>query len=440
MLEKFLTNINNHLLFNKDDFLLVAVSGGVDSVVLADLIHAIHSKWAIAHCNFSLRGKQADEDEHFVLELSKKYSVQCFTVQFATAKYAEKHGLSIQIAARQLRYAWFKELMKTHGFRYLLTAHHLDDAIETILLNLTRGTGIKGLAGIPMKQNYIIRPLVNFTKDEILNYAHAKKLAYKEDISNTQDNYQRNFIRLHVVPLLKKLQPQWHSVFQHNIQHVNEGIKFIEDNIFTTLNPLIKEEKDTIKISIEPLYRLPHLHFILHQYLSKFGFTPEQIKDIAHSPKTVGKHYYSASYMLVFDRNEIIIAPRMNTPQEYIAHNLLELNLYSNKLNFQILQNHPYLNVKEERTVYLNNDKLTFPVKLRHRKDGDKFQLLGTNYTKKLSDILIDKKVSLWMKDRILLLTTMNDEVLWISHLNLINERYKVTHTTKTILKISIRE
>lgn len=440
MLEKFLTNVNNNLLFNKEDFLLLAISGGVDSVVLADLLHTHQFNWAMAHCNFSLRSKDADEDEQFVLELSKKYSVKCFSIKFDTLQYAEKHGLSIQIAARELRYKWFNELMKTHSFNYLLTAHHLDDNIETVLLNQIRGTSIKGLAGIPLKQNNIVRPLLNFTKEEILNYAHTRNLKYREDISNTKDKYQRNFIRLNIIPLIKQLQPQLYSVFQNNIQNFNESKKFTDDMICSVINPLIMSEKDSIKISLEKLYNLPHLHFVLQHYLSQFGFNSEQIKDIAHSKKSVGKRYNSSDCVLVFDREYMIIAKHYKLRQEYIAHNLQELNLYSNKFYFEIINNDKHINLKEKKISYINADSLQFPLKLRHRKDGDRFQLLGTNYEKKLSDIFIDKKVPLLMKDKIVLLTTTNDEVLWISYLNLINEKYKVTNDTKTILKIITSE
>ncbi len=272
MLQDFLTNINNNLLFNKDDFLLVAVSGGVDSVVLVDLLHQHKFKWAMAHCNFSLRENDSDEDEKFIFQLSKKYAVRCFSVKFDTHHYAIQHGLSVQMAARDLRYKWLMEIMKTHSFQYLLTAHHLDDNIETLLLNQIRGTGIKGMTGIPEKQNVIVRPLLRFTKESILNYAHSKQLQYREDLSNQKDNYRRNFIRLNVIPLLKKIQPQLHSVFQNNINKFNQTKKYLDRSVAESLNPVIIKEKDLIKIKKENLADISDLHFVLQNFLSDFNF------------------------------------------------------------------------------------------------------------------------------------------------------------------------
>ncbi len=445
MLQEFFTNINNNSLFNKNDLLLVAISGGIDSVVLADLLNKHHFKWTIAHCNFSLRGKDSDDDEKFVLSLSSKYSVQCFSIKWNTLEYAQKYGLSIQMAARNLRYQWFEELMKIYSFDYLLTAHHMDDNIETILLNQIRSTGIRGLAGIPIKQNKIVRPLLYFTKEKILDYAHKNQLKYREDSSNQEDKYQRNYIRHHIIPHLKKLQPQLYSVFQNNIHHLNKASKFINDTVNSLMSSIVSKENDFIKIHKDKLYHIPHLHFVLQYYLSQFNFNPEQITDIANSfsNKLSGKCYYSLTHILLFDREYIFIATQNNqnnNNKEYIAHNLTELNLYSDKIYFEIIINNQNINLKDKKAFYVSIDNISFPLKLRHKRDGDRFQLLGTNYEKKISDILIDKKVPFIVKDKIILLTTTHDEVLWISHLNLINEKHKIISNTHKILKITTCE
>ncbi|HPQ08726.1 MAG TPA: tRNA lysidine(34) synthetase TilS [Bacteroidia bacterium] len=445
MFQEFLTNIKNNSLFSKKDFLLLAVSGGVDSVVLAHLLHLNQFKFAIAHCNFSLRGNDSDEDEKFVQKLAHQYKVPCFTIKFNTQQYALEKKLSIQIAARELRYQWFSELLSQFNFNYLLTAHHLDDSIETTFLNLIRGTGIKGITGIPQKTNKIVRPLLQFTKNEILQYARTNNLEFREDISNLKDDYQRNYLRLKIIPQFKELQPNIYSVFQNNFQHFNEAQKFIDENLSSILNTLIIKEKESIQISKNKLLQIPNLHFVLFQYLSKFDFNDDQIHSIlnhlnAHSQS--GKEFYSKTHRLIIDRENIFIT-KLNSQKiysEYIAHTLDELNLFTTKFHFELIPSSKEIDLKDKTANYINADKLTFPLIIRHKKDGDVFQLLGTNYQRKLSDIFIDKKMPLFKKEKCLLLCNSNEDIVWISELKLINEKYKISHTTKSVLKISYCE
>lgn len=448
MLESFFANINKNSLFGKKDFLLLAISGGVDSVVLADLLYQCKFPFAMAHCNFALRGKEADKDEQFILELSQKYSVPFYSIKFDTNKYAKRHGLSIQIAARQLRYNWFRELMKIHKFSYLLTAHHLDDVIETIFLNQLRGTGINGLTGIPLKSHSIVRPLLPFTKQEILQYAKDNHLSYREDCSNQEDKYQRNYLRHYIIPEFQKLQPQLHSVIQKNIQNLEEARIFIHQQVNQILQSAKKEEKGFFKLDLKQLKSTTHLHFVLHHYLSQFKFNESQIEDIVQhlnqSSFQAGKQFFSDSHTLLLDRDYLFIFQNnlKITPYKhnYIAKNIFELQLYSNQFHFDIIENNHILPIKSLSTTYLNADLLKFPLILRQRKNGDIFQLLGTFYIKKLSDILIDKKVPLFLKDKIILLCNSNGDIVWIGHLNLVNEKYKVTPNTRNILKITTCE
>lgn len=448
MLNKFLTNISNNLLFNKNDFLLVAVSGGVDSVVLTDLLHQAGYSFAIAHCNFSLRGKESDDDEAFVVNLSKKYQCLCFTIRFDTMTFAQRHSLSIQMAARELRYQWLNEILKMYQMKYLLTAHHLNDSIENILLHQLKGTGIKGLTGIPQKQNNIVRPLLSFTKDEILQYAREHQLSYREDSSNLSDKYQRNYIRLNVIPYLQQLQPQLLKVFEKNIQHFAEAQNFIDTNIQNILKDVIQTDEDIIKLNRFQLKNIilshPQGHFILFEYLYQFDFNDSQVKDILKhlSDNKVGLQFHSKTFSLYFDRNDIVILPCKSEifHTEYIAHNIDELNLYNNKYSFEIIENSIDVNLKEKNIYYINADALAFPLKIRKWKNGDKFMLLGTDYSKKISDIFVDKKVPLYLKNKIDLLCNDNGDIFWISNLGLIHQKYRVESNTKKILKIVVNE
>jgi len=447
MFNYFFANINKNLLFEKNDFLLLAISGGVDSVVLADLLHKGNFKWAMAHCNFSLRGKDADEDEAFVHQLAQKYNVQCYSIKFDTQKYAENKGLSIQMAARELRYQWFQELINIYSFNYLLTAHHLDDSIETIFINLLRGTGLNGLLGIEPKSNHIVRPLLPFTKEQIIQYAQQHQLPYREDASNNEDKYQRNYLRHNILPKLKTIQPQLYSVFQNTISHLNETHNYIHYHISKDLENCIQQNDFTISLNIHQLLQIPNLQFILKEYLRPFGFHHSQITSIIQHlslSTTSGKYFESEKYVLLLDRKFIYIYLKEKlqslNKSEYIAHDSDELNLFSHQYKFEFIDNKDTINYDLKNVSYLSAENIEFPLILRHRRDGDKFQLLGTSYQKKVSDIFIDKKVPLILKDAIWFLCNKKGDIMWISHLNLVNEKYKVTQQSQRILKISTSE
>ncbi|MCX7728323.1 MAG: tRNA lysidine(34) synthetase TilS, partial [Bacteroidia bacterium] len=388
--------------------MLVAVSGGVDSVVLIHLLYKAGYNFAIAHCNFSLRLEDADADEKLVLQLSEQYNAKCFTIQFDTLKYARKRNLSVQMAARELRYKWFEELMQIFQFDYLLTAHHLNDRIETLLLNQIRGTGIKGLKSITEKQNRIVRPLLPFTKEEILQYAKENELVFREDVSNYSDKYQRNYIRLNVLPALKGLQPNLEKVFLNNIQNFSEAEAVIDSYVRQVFNSSVIYESDGIRVKYNELQQSKHIHLVFHYLLSSYGFNDSQIKDIVgqlNHPSS-GKKFYSPSHVLIFDRQDIFIVPvsHHSVHHEYIAHDILTLNLFSNQYSFELIQRDAIINLHEKNKYFIDADKLEFPVKLRYWKLGDRFNMMGTSYYKKLSDIFIDKKVPIHRKQRILLL------------------------------------
>lgn len=445
LLQNFLTNINKNLLFDKEDFLLVAVSGGIDSVVLTHLLHEAKFRFAIVHANFSLREKDADEDEQFVLQLAKKYHAPCFCKKWDTLKYAKDNNLSVQMAARILRYNWFDELMKMHAFDYLLTAHHADDNIETILLNQLRSTGIKGLKGIPLKSGRVVRPLLPFTKTDILDYANTTQLKFREDISNYSDKYQRNFLRLHIIPLMKQLQPSLNKIFQNNIENFSVAESVTSEYAEIALAKCVEYDKEVIRINKENILLEKHFHFVLHYLLSKYQFNDEQISDIAvqfFKKNSSGKKFYSSTHTLMFDRKYVFLIST-KTPvhhQEYIANNILSLNLYSGQYHFEQVKCPELIEITDKKCFYIETAQLKFPLKIRHWKYGDTFMLLGTNHSKKLSDIFIDKKVPLYMKNKIILLCNADDEIIWISHLGLINNRYKITQHTRFALKISVCE
>jgi len=443
MLDKFLTNIRNNLLFRQNDFLLLALSGGVDSVVLADLLHRGGFHFAVAHCNFSLRGKDADGDEQFVLRLAEKYKVRCFTKKMDTLQYAKDKGVSVQMAARELRYQWFEQLIGMYGFDYLLTAHHLDDNIETILLHQIRGTGIQGMRGIAGKKNFLVRPMLIFTKEEIVRYAVEHQLFYREDISNCSDKYMRNYVRLNIVPLIRNIQPNVYAIFQKNVRHFSEAEELVNTYVERVLQEAMRSENGVFKIKKSVLIQEKHLHFVLHHFLSEFHFSDEQITEIMkHCYQRVsGKKFYSKTHVLIFDREDIYLLARDKTKfhDEYVANNLEELNLFSEKYQFDVMKMEGDIHLKDGKNVYLHFDDIAFPLKLRHWRYGDKFRLMGTSYNKKLSDIFTDKKVPLHLKDEIWLMCNSKDEIIWVGDLNLVNDAYKVRDNTKYVLKISVR-
>ncbi|MCU0444272.1 MAG: tRNA lysidine(34) synthetase TilS [Microscillaceae bacterium] len=441
MLNQFLDFIAENQLFLPNQRILLAVSGGVDSMVMLDLFAQSPFQFAVAHCNFGLRGADADGDEAFVKQTTEKHKVLYFSKLFDTKEYAESQGISTQMAARDLRYAWFNELLTKEKFDFLATAHHQNDNLETILLNLLRGTGIAGLRGILPKQGKIVRPLLAATRQEIREYATQTQMQWREDYSNWENKYRRNQLRNEIIPTLKKINPN----LDYSIQQTAERMRAIE-NIFKkqvekTREKVINSSESVIYIQIEPLKKITEGLIQLAEILKTYGFHYQQTKEIwASLDKESGKVFESANYQLVKDRHQLVITaqnrPHTENSVWHIAPDQTELStdFFRLKIN-QLLDLQGFTIPKQAEVACLDGEKLVFPLQVRAWQAGDYFYPLGMNQRKKISDFLIDLKIPLNLKKQVFVLTSQ-DDIVWVIGYR-IDNRFKFTEKTHKVLIIN---
>ena len=440
VLKQFEVNIHKNTLFHKADKLLVAFSGGVDSVVLAHLLHKAGYHFELAHCNFQLRGNEANNDTVFCETYAKALQVKLHVQYFDTKKYAAEHKLSIQMAARELRYNWFKALIQEFNFASVLTAHHANDNAETLLVNLVRGTGIKGLQGIPEKQNGIIRPLLFATKDDIRAYALKHALHYREDSSNQEVKYTRNFIRLEVVPKLKTLNPALEETIYTSVQFFKQSAEIVKAFADLKFKEICKEEHQQLFIDIKLLLNEAQKETLLFEWLYSKDFKHNQIQQLTEvliSGKQSGKQFSSASHQLVVDRKYIIVKALSadKTEAHYRITSLSDTAHLPVKLQFEEVTHASFSTDKNEITIpYTDN---IFPLTLRKWKQGDKFKPFGMDGFKKLSDFFKDQKLSLFEKEAVWILEN-KEHIIWIVGYRMDN-RCKIDDKAKKLMKISIR-
>lgn len=413
----------------------------MDSVVLADLLHKSGYKFSIAHCNFQLRGMEAKSDSKFCENFAKSIDADCHLINFETTDYAKKHKLSIQMAARELRYNWFKELCDKHDYSHVLTAHHANDNIETILVNLIRGTGIKGLKGIEAKQRNIVRPLLFATKEMILEYAEKEHLAHQEDSSNREVKYKRNFIRHQVIPELKKLNPALEQTLTTSIHYFKQSSEIVEQFANLKFKEICKEENQQLKIDITLILKEPQKETLLFEWLHDKGFKASQIDQLTESlnaEQPVGKTFSSSTHQLVVDRKYIIVQENQNIDQqkEYIISSIDYTSHLPIPLAFEITDDVSIPSSQNEIKIpYTEN---LFPLTLRKWKQGDKFQPLGMKGSKKLSDFFKDQKFSLFDKENTWILAN-KEYIIWVVGYRM-DERCRILEGTKKILRISINQ
>lgn len=430
-------HITKNLPFLRDKKLLIAISGGLDSVVLAHVFHELQYAIGLAHCNFNLRGAESDGDEEFVKTLAKQLNTQLFTKQFATEVYANESKESIQMAARSLRYTWFKEIASQHEYDYILTAHHADDALETFLINLSRGTGIDGLTGIPEINGNIIRPLLPYTRMNLQEYATSKSIQWREDSSNASTKYIRNKIRHQIVPLLKELHPTFMENFKVTQEHLQGSKQIIEASIQNIQNDILKETEDGgFKINIDALKAIKNYEVYLYELLNKYGFNAtDEILTLIKGQS--GKQLFSGKYRLIKNRDFLLL---QNLEKTNDACETLIINNTKTELKKPI-----HLKVEEVSKVtdkgndvlYINKEKLKFPLIVRKWKNGDYFYPFGMQGKKKISKFFKDEKYSLIDKENQWLLCA-EDQIIWVIGKRSDN-RYRLTKPTKTIIKFTLK-
>jgi len=443
MLDSFLTFINQQKWDLENRRTLLAVSGGVDSVALLHLFHKAGFEVGIAHCNFGLRDVESDEDERFVNELAKTYSCPIFIKRFKTKTFAKAHSVSTQMAARDLRYQWFRELAEDQKYEWIATAHHANDSIETTILNLTRGTGLAGVHGINSTAGKVIRPLLFASRREIEGYVKQNDLSWKEDRTNASTDYKRNLVRHKVIPLLEKMNPG----FVRTSHVTSERLRAADMLLTSFLNSWQKGAiigaggqtrigLDELLASVEPTYRL---WFILQNY----GFGYQQVQQIFESiSKSSGKLFHSASHTVLKDRGFLIV--RENGPSEFreqlriwdedeayfLGDQQLVVSRFDKLPDFEV--------IKESQIAFLDRDLLSFPLTVRRWNEGDLFLPFGMGgRKKKVSDLLIDSKVSLFEKERVKVLLNGDDKIIWVMGFRT-DERFKISANTRKILKVCI--
>ncbi len=429
--------INSFLSENKflDKKILLAVSGGKDSTCLAYIFSKLNVDFSIAHCNYKLRGNESDGDEIFVEELAKKLGVTFHIKSFETEKISKEKNIGIQELARDLRYKWFDDLIKENNYTVIATAHHAQDNIETILFNLTRGTGITGVIGIPEINGNIIRPMLSVTQEEIKQFLSENKISYRQDSSNESDKYSRNKIRHKVIPVLKEINPNIEETFTRQSNYFKDIKSIYQTSLSILKNEITSLENNYLKIDLKKLNTLSEKKTILFEWLRDLGFNASQIDDIFDHKHQPGKQFFASKFVLTLDRDFLIlsIAESKNIKLS-VALSELPLTIDEFNLTFEKVEKKA-VEFEHENIAYINLDKLDKELNLRNWQEGDKFIPLGMEHFKKLSDFFIDNKISMPEKEKILVLTN-KDDIVWVIGQR-IDNRYKITENTTNILKIT---
>ena len=439
MIEEFNHFIGENNLCNQNDKILMAVSGGLDSIVMLDLFHVSEFNIAVAHCNFKLRGEESDEDEKFVKLLAEEKNIDAFFKSFETKRFAENNKLSTQEAARILRYNFFESLCKEHGFSKIAVAHHKDDQKETFFINLFRGAGLKGLKGIPLKRDKIIRPLLFASRKEIENYAKSKNLGFRSDSSNDSDKYLRNQIRHHLLPVIEDLKPNFQKRFESSLHLLKEDNAVLTELLDEKRKKLISDEGTLQKIAIASVKDASAPMFFY--LLSKFDFNRNVTDSIFRNLNSgeIGKVFISSTHRLLVDRDFLLIEKRtakQNSKTYMIKKKDAEITEPLH-LNFRIKpKNSTFIIEKEKSVAYFDIDKLNFPLTLRKWEQGDRFTPFGMKGKKLVSDFLIDEKVDIFAKEKVWILLS-GEEIIWIVGFRSSN-KFKISPATNQVFEVRL--
>jgi len=437
VLKKFQNHLDQNLPFLKESKLLIAISGGVDSIVLAHLCYKLDLNFALAHCNFNLRGDESDTDQNFVLDWAESLGLEVFIEHFNTTAYAQDHKISTQMAARELRYKWFDDLMSQLHFDMVLTGHHADDNLETFLINFIRGTGLDGLTGIPAINEQVVRPLLPFSRATIEAYATTHKLSWREDSSNASTKYLRNKLRHDVVPILKDINPQLLQNFNHTITCLQDSKSIVNDRVEAVSDQIITDVSDfEIRLDISKIKQLNQPKAYLFELLKDYGFT--EWNDIMHLlDAQSGKQVLSETHRLIKDRDYILLSD-INPEQD---RGIITISDCDDKIKTPIgtlfFEKVTEMVDCGPHVIYVDCKKLKFPLTLRYKQEGDYFHPLGMKGKKKVSKYFKDEKMSLLEKEQTLLLCS-GDYIIWVVGKRA-DARFKISDKTKIFTKIELK-
>ena len=462
MLEQFLAYINRCNLIAEGDKLILALSGGIDSMVLADLLLKAKVEFVAAHCNFHLRGEESDGDEKFVREFAVKHDIQCFVKHFDTEKYAEEKGISIEMAARDLRYAWFEELRQQMGYDKIVVAHHADDQAETFFINLLRGAGLRGLKGMLPQNGVIIRPLLWASREQIRQYAVENQILWREDHTNAESVYLRNKIRNQLLPAFDELKPEARQGLYKSLEYLASENELYRELLKEKLAQIVEQDGDVQRFPYSAfldcfvprndakrlseakapeLVERPGYSFqLLFEWLRQYGFNTDQCRFIFETMNTgIGNKYFSSTHQLIIGRDELQLSEIKPVEDEEIQIEIGKGEIISPiHLRFsRIEKSSGFVIDKSPNVALLDFDKLHFPLTLRHWRHGDRFHPLGMKGSKLLSDFFVDQKFTEAQKQNVLLLLSAENEILWVVGYR-IDDRFKVTSEKKSVFRCDL--
>ncbi|MBR5208810.1 MAG: tRNA lysidine(34) synthetase TilS [Paludibacteraceae bacterium] len=440
--------IEKEALFTRKDKILIGVSGGRDSIALLHVLYRLGYDIVVAHCNFHLRGEESNRDSEFVTKHVQDMDVPFYSIDFDTELYARQNKISIEMAARELRYEWFDSLLKLTGCKYIAVAHHADDVVETFLINMTRGTGLHGLTGIKAKNGNIVRPFLRITRNDINDYIYDNGFDYVEDSTNSEVVYVRNKVRNIIIPALETINPSFRSSTIQSIENLTRAQNFVMHYVELLRNEIVEHRDGMDVLDLEKIRTAPEPIYVLYEILKPYGFSASTVYNIftcIFEENVSGKQFYSASGVRALrDRDKIFIQLRKDDddvyadePEEYEIRNVAAFfNLH---LNFmaEIFDSNSFTIVKDKSVCCIDYKKLTFPLVLRKWKQADSFCPFGMKGRKKLSDFFVDQKFSLFEKENTWVLTDGKcGDIIWVvGHRT--DNRFRIDEQTKQILRIS---
>ncbi len=441
----FQKHLDQKFPFLRNSKILLAASGGLDSTVLGHLLKLHRLNFEVAHVNFGLRSRDSEMDEQFTKSLAGSWNVPFHSISFDTETYAQEKGISVQMAARDLRYEWFSKICEENGIDFIFTAHHADDNLETFLIHFLRGSGLDGLCGIPERNDNIIRPLLPFSKKSLDEFARENNWEWREDSSNAETKYQRNKIRHQIIPLLKEINPAVLNAFQNTLNHLNQSRDLVDTQINSIICLVKTNGKETeAKYDISKISALDNPKAYLYEFFKDYGFTDwESVYDLLSAQS--GKRVFSKTHYLLNNRGFLCLGKNEEKNDiQYFINADTEVFFYEGacirfkKFGITNTEQEETEKNPEKNVIFVDSDSIAYPLVLRHWKKGDYFYPLGLGGKKKISKYFKDLKLSLTEKQDIWLLCS-DDKVVWVLGKRQ-DDRFKIKAATKNILKISIKK